>query len=96
MYIKQYESPTKLNGGGTTYNYYFNRSASKVLICLLVNFEFMANGFQDLKDINKLINRNGKRTLESYEVDAQNKRSPANKKVATLLEERRGQSIDTE
>ena len=93
MYIKQYESPTKLNGGGTTYNYYFNRSASKVLICLSINFEFRANCFQDLKDINKLINRYGKRSLE---IDAQNKRSPANKKVATLLEERKGQSIDTE
>lgn len=82
VFIKSYESPGSKSSGGKCYSYFFSRSASK-----------------DLKDINKAIQLGStrKRLLTDdgncEGSDLQVKRI-ANRKVQTLLEERRVQNME--
>lgn len=81
IFVKPLESPTTLGlANGKVYNYYFNRSPSK-----------------DLKDINKAIKGNGvqgKRLLVEEESELPNTKRIANRKVQSLIEERRNQNTE--
>lgn len=80
IFIKPLESPTLTFGNGKVLNYYFSRSPSK-----------------DLKDINKAIKGNGvtgKRLLVEGENDLPNSKRVANRKLQSLVEERRNQNTE--
>ena len=80
IFIKPLESPTMPFGTGKVLNYYFSRSPSK-----------------DLKDINKAIKGNGvtgKRLLVEGENELPNTKRIANRKVQSLIEERRSQNTE--
>ncbi|KAK9892117.1 hypothetical protein WA026_018320 [Henosepilachna vigintioctopunctata] len=79
VFVKPLDSPVIQNPNSKSYSYFFSRSPSK-----------------DLKDINRAINNNGlnvngKRLLIDGEDISSSKR--ANRKVQSLLEERRSQYI---
>jgi hypothetical protein len=78
--IKPLESPTSSFVSGKVLSYFFSRSPSK-----------------DLKDINKAIKGNGvqgKRLLIEGENELPNAKRVANRKVQSLIEERRNQNTE--
>ncbi|KAL3288204.1 hypothetical protein HHI36_002654 [Cryptolaemus montrouzieri] len=81
VFVKPLDSPVIQNSNSKSYSYFFSRSPSK-----------------DLKDINRAINNNGlnvngKRLLVDGE-EVPNSKRIANRKVQSLLEERRSQYVN--
>lgn len=93
VFVKPLETATVQSG--STFNYYFSRSPSKVSFILCFGLDGGKLMFQDLMNINRAINSNGiqgKRLLIDEDGNMPNSKRISNRKVQSLVEDRQRQT----